>query len=271
MKNFKRALAALAAAVMVLSMAACGEKKENEDSEKEETSSAAAADEGETEESQAETEAEESEAEAEVSEAETEESEAESEAETEESVADESAAEADPEDPEGGDASGSGVKFENGVLTTDYYTITVDESKWTYQEGVGVDGQFIYNVEVPEDATDMTDPNVLKSASNFNIVSMNDSIYGAMSPADYAEGINSAYAELEGATINDAGAGELNGYETYEVDVTYAIMEDINMTLKQLILSNDGTLVVISYGAIDSVMDELQPDFDEAISTFTFV
>lgn len=253
--KFKRALAALAAAVMVIGMVSCGEKDTDKDEdEEEETSSVEVVEDSE------EAPAEESEAETEESEAETEESTAdvaESEAEVVESEAD--PVESTADDPEAVDGS---VKFEGGVLDAGTYTLTVDESKWEYTAGAGVDAQFAY-------VGDDSDP--MYATANFNIVSMSDTIYAELTPEDYAEQINAAYAEMEGATVNDAGKGELNGYETYEVDVTYEIMEDMNMTLKQLILTSDeGTLVVISYGAMDSVMADLQSEFDAAISTFSF-
>ena len=74
---------------------------------------------------------------------------------------------------------------------------------------------------------------------------------------------------MEGFEVKSTSSGTLNGYETSDIEVSYDIAGQ-SMTIRQIILSDDEVLVAISYGALDSVLDELQPEFDEVLSTFTF-
>ncbi|MGN0634259.1 MAG: hypothetical protein ACI4JW_10400 [Oscillospiraceae bacterium] len=111
--------------------------------------------------------------------------------------------------------------------------------------------------------------NADKATANFNVISMSDSIYASLTPSDYVDSIKETYDSMEGFDVKSTGSGTLNGYETCDIEVSYDIAGQ-TMTIRQIILSNEDALVAISYGALDSVLSELQPEFDEVLGTFTF-
>lgn len=230
------------AAVMVIGMVSCGDSSKDDDDDKDDDkpkTSTTAPDTDVDEDSEAESEAEEeSEADAESSEAE--ESTADVESEADDSVA---------------EAGG----YADGVYDGGFYTITVDESLWEYTEQAATDCAFAYIGE----GSDMV------STANFNIVSMSNDLLAGLTPSDYADTIKEAYDGMEGYNVTDTQEGELNGYETYNLTVSYSF-GDYTMEINQVILADDSNLVAISYGAIDEVMSEVQPAFEDVLSGFSF-
>jgi hypothetical protein len=187
-------------------------------------------------------------AEEEESEAEGEDGESEAESEESEAETEESAAETD-----------SDTGYADGVYTGSGYTISVDESLWEYTEQASTDCAFSYIGEGDE----------LVETANLNVVSMSADSLAGTSPADYADSIKSAYDSMDGYTVTADSEGELNGYTTYNLTVEYVI-SDYTMIIDQVIISSDDTLVAISYGAFDSVMETVEPEFDKILSTFKF-
>jgi hypothetical protein len=244
--KFKKSLAALLAAVMVIGMVSCGTASDSDDDDEDEVTSSAAAEDTESEDGTEEENSEESE-EAAESEAESEEAD-----ETEESAADESEDSAD-------DSESSDTGYADGVFTGDNYTISVDESLWEYSEQASTDCAFVYIGEGDD----------LAATANLNIVSMTADALAGNSPSEYADSIKEAFDSMDGYTITADEEGELNGYETYNLTIEYEI-SDYTMVINQVIVANDSTLVAISYGAFDSVLDDIQPEFDKVLSTFTF-
>ncbi len=244
--KFKKSLAALLAAIMVIGTTSCSltDKDKDEDDEDEVTSSAAADDK--------------------ESKADDEESKADEESAADESTADESTADESTADESVADESEPDVEVEtgyaDGVFTGEYYNITVDESLWEYTEQAATDCAFMY---IGGEADSET------ATANLNVVSMSSSLLGGMDVSEYADSIEEAYASMDGYDIVESGTGKLGDYDTYNVSVAYAIGE-YTMTIKQIILSNDEGMVAISYGAFDSVMDEMQPMFDDVINSFKF-
>lgn len=253
--KIKRALAALLAATMIMGMTSCGlidKAKEIVGGEK------SSASDKEDKDDDDEDEDEEEEEEEEKDEDKEEEKDEESKAETE-------PAETEPAETEPATEESEAPVVEEPVDTAngfsnEFYTIKVDPSKWSYNEVAGVDCGYMY--------TGVGD-NVDYATANFNIISMSDSIYASLTPSDYVDSIKETYASMEGFEVKSTGSGTLNGYETCDIEVSYDIAGQ-SMTIKQVILSNEEALVAISYGALDSVLGELQPEFDEVLSTFAF-
>lgn len=240
--KIKRTLAALLAATMIMGMTSCSlfDKEEDDD----EDTKTSVSDKEDKDEDKEDAKEEESEAEADEEESKAETEPAETEPATEESEAPE------VEEP---------VDTANG-FSNDYYTIKVDPSKWTYNEVAGVDCGYMY--------TNVGD-NADYATANFNVISMSDSIYASLTPSDYVDSIKETYDSMEGFEVKSTGSGTLNGYETCDIEVSYDVAGQ-SMTIRQIILSDEEALVAISYGALDSVLGELQPEFDEVLSTFAF-
>lgn len=241
--KFKRTLAAALAAVMVIGMVSCGSKDddEKETTEKKSVTTTAAA--------ESETSSEET---TEESEAETTASEAETTTETTTEAADESSA-ADEEVE---------ATYENGVFSNQYYTLTVDEDKWSYSESAGVDCMFMYVGE---------SDNEMSVSGTLNVVSMSSALLAGMTAQDYADTVKEQYASMDGATVSDSKETEFKGCSAYEIYIDMG-QSGVNMKLRQLIVTeDDGTLVAITCGAEESAYDELEPEFDALCEGFEFV
>ncbi|MCD8096036.1 MAG: hypothetical protein LUE12_07920 [Ruminococcus sp.] len=150
--------------------------------------------------------------------------------------------------------------YADGVFETQRYTLTVDENKWEYSEDDDVDCTFSY-VGNEED--------IAYSTASLNIVSMTSEDFEEQAAEEYAETIEGVYETMDGYEIIDSGSGTLGDYETYCITVSYTT-DEMTMTINQVIFSKDQTVITISYGAVDEIIDELQEDFDELMYGFEF-
>ncbi|MBR1751048.1 MAG: LpqN/LpqT family lipoprotein [Ruminococcus sp.] len=164
----------------------------------------------------------------------------------------------DSESAESGDQSSKEKKkVKKGNFEGTGYTLDIDEKKWenitdTIQQ---VDAAFRYigNEE---------DKNL--STSNFNVMVTKGA--GSTKPEDYVEVVKNQYSSL-GYTILGSSAEDFNGYSAQVMNVEMT-QNDLTMELKQVIMVEDDTLFVISYGSEKSVFEEISPEFDTVLSTF---
>lgn len=209
--KIKKFAAAALAALMVMSMAACGNTKDSgSDNKAAENTTTAAAAEG----------------------------------------AESKAEEDKPAETEKG--------WKDGVFTSDLYSMDVDESIWKETSQAGVDSMFQYNGE-------SSDP--LDASASFNVVAMSDSSIKGFTPEDYAEQIEKVYSSMDGFSAKDKGTAKLGDEDVFSITLGYN-MGEATMTINLLIYSDDDKLIAFTYGAIDSVMDKMQPEFDKVIKSF---
>lgn len=161
------------------------------------------------------------------------------------------------DESEGGEEEDAGT-YENNVYTGSTYSFTIDSEKWTMQDNAGVDCMFSY--------TDIGDDANLASGS-INVISMSDDLLNGLTASDYADQIKATYESMEGYTITADEVIEFAGTEAYSVDVTGEI-GTVTVYLNQVIVSENGNLVVITYGANDTAYDTLKPEFQTILDSF---
>ncbi|MCR5142556.1 MAG: DUF1795 domain-containing protein [Ruminococcus sp.] len=144
--------------------------------------------------------------------------------------------------------------YSDGTFDCEYYSVTVDESKWGYTEGSDMDCLFNY-IGKPDDD--------VYSASSLNVASFTEDTMEGMTVDDYADQIIAAYKDSEGYEVSKKNA-ELDGQEGIEITINFPMGES-RMTIKQLIAIRNGAVIAVSYGAMDDIYKKMQKQFDEVI------
>lgn len=155
----------------------------------------------------------------------------------------------------GDDAEGT---YENDVYTSALYSFKIDSKKWAMQESAGVDVMFTY--------TDVGDDAELASAS-INVISMSNELLNGLTASDYADQIKTTYESMDGYTVTNDKEDKFAGKDAYIVDVTGEIGTE-KVLLNQIITSDGGNLVVITYGASEAAYDKLSSEFQTVLDSF---
>ena len=148
--------------------------------------------------------------------------------------------------------------YENDVYTSALYSFKIDSKKWAMQESAGVDVMFTY--------TDVGDDANLASAS-INVISMSNDLLNGLTASDYADQIKTTYESMDGYTVTNDKEGKFAGKDAYIVDVTGEIGTE-KVLLNQIITSDGGNLVVITYGASEAAYDKLSSEFQTVLDSF---
>lgn len=148
--------------------------------------------------------------------------------------------------------------YENDVYTSDLYTFKIDSKKWAMQESAGVDVMFTY--------ADAGDDAELESAS-INVISMSNDLLNGLTASDYADQIKQTYNSMDGYTVTNDKEDKFAGKDAYIVDVTGEI-DSQKVLLNQIITSDNGNLVVITYGASENAYSKLSDEFKTVLDSF---
>lgn len=174
----------------------------------------------------------------------------------EESVADTTTSADDTDTTSTGDeAEGT---YKDNVYTSDLYTFKIDSKKWAMQESAGVDVMFTY--------ADAGDDAELESAS-INVISMSNDLLNGLTASDYADQIKQTYNSMDGYTVTNDKEDKFAGKDAYIVDVTGEIGSQ-KVLLNQIITSDNGNLVVITYGASENAYSKLSDEFKTVLDSF---
>lgn len=174
----------------------------------------------------------------------------------EESVADTTTSADDTDTTSTGDeAEGT---YKDNVYTSDLYTFKIDSKKWAMQESAGVDVMFTY--------ADAGDDAELESAS-INVISMSNDLLNGLTASDYADQIKQTYNSMDGYTVTNDKEDKFAGKDAYIVDVTGEI-DSQKVLLNQIITSDNGNLVVITYGASENAYSKLSDEFKTVLDSF---
>ena len=144
------------------------------------------------------------------------------------------------------------------VYTSDLYTFKIDSKKWAMQESAGVDVMFTY--------ADAGDDAELESAS-INVISMSNDLLNGLTASDYADQIKKTYNSMDGYTVTNDKEDKFAGKDAYIVDVTGEIGSQ-KVLLNQIITSDNGNLVVITYGASENAYSKLSDEFKTVLDSF---
>lgn len=148
--------------------------------------------------------------------------------------------------------------YENDVYTSDLYTFKIDSKKWAMQESAGVDVMFTY--------ADAGDDAELESAS-INVISMSNDLLNGLTASDYADQIKQTYNSMDGYTVTNDKEDKFAGKDAYIVDVTGEVGSQ-KVLLNQIITSDNGNLVVITYGASENAYSKLSDEFKTVLDSF---
>ena len=148
--------------------------------------------------------------------------------------------------------------YKDNVYTSDLYTFKIDSKKWAIQESAGVDVMFTY--------ADAGDDAELESAS-INVISMSNDLLNGLTASDYADQIKQTYNSMDGYTVTNDKEDKFAGKDAYIVDVTGEIGSQ-KVLLNQIITSDNGNLVVITYGASENAYSKLSDEFKTVLDSF---
>lgn len=148
--------------------------------------------------------------------------------------------------------------YKDNVYTSDLYTFKIDSKKWAMQESAGVDVMFTY--------ADAGDDAELESAS-INVISMSNDLLNGLTASDYADQIKQTYNSMDGYTVTNDKEDKFEGKDAYIVDVTGEIGSQ-KVLLNQIITSDNGNLVVITYGASENAYSKLSDEFKTVLDSF---
>lgn len=148
--------------------------------------------------------------------------------------------------------------YKDNVYTSDLYTFKIDSKKWAMQESAGVDVMFTY--------ADAGDDAELESAS-INVISMSNDLLNGLTASDYADQIKQTYNSMDGYTVTNDKEDKFAGKDAYIVDVTGEIGSQ-KVLLNQIITSDNGNLVVITYDASENAYSKLSDEFKTVLDSF---
>lgn len=148
--------------------------------------------------------------------------------------------------------------YKDNVYTSDLYTFKIDSKKWAMQESAGVDVMFTY--------ADAGDDAELESAS-INVISMSNDLLNGLTASDYADQIKQTYNSMDGYTVTNDKEDKFAGKDAYIVDVTGEIGSQ-KVLLNQIITSDNGNLVVITYVASENAYSKLSDEFKTVLDSF---
>lgn len=174
----------------------------------------------------------------------------------EESAADTTTSANDTDTTSNGDKTEA--TYKDNVYTSDLYTFKIDSKKWAMQESAGVDVMFTY--------ADAGDDAELESAS-INVISMSNDLLNGLTASDYADQIKQTYNSMDGYTVTNDKEDKFAGKDAYIVDVTGEIGSQ-KVLLNQIITSDNGNLVVITYGASENAYSKLSDEFKTVLDSF---
>ena len=145
----------------------------------------------------------------------------------------------------------------NGNFQGDGYTLNIDSAKWNdiSSSVAGVDCAFSY-------VGDTSNTNY--ATANFNVISQKGA--SGITPNDYMQVVKKKYDTM-GYKITKDEAITFNGYDAYKIEISME-QSGLTMNMNQIVIVDNDTLYVISFGSEASVFSTLKPEFDSVLSTF---
>ena len=145
-------------------------------------------------------------------------------------------------------------------------TSTGDEAEGTYKDNVYTSDLYTFNIDVMFTYADAGDDAELESAS-INVISMSNDLLNGLTASDYADQIKQTYNSMDGYTVTNDKEDKFAGKDAYIVDVTGEIGSQ-KVLLNQIITSDNGNLVVITYGASENAYSKLSDEFKTVLDSF---
>lgn len=92
-------------------------------------------------------------------------------------------------------------------------------------------------------------------------------LLNGLTASDYADQIKQTYNSMDGYTVTNDKEDKFAGKDAYIVDVTGEIGSQ-KVLLNQIITSDNGNLVVITYGASENAYSKLSDEFKTVLDSF---
>ena len=155
------------------------------------------------------------------------------------------------------DSSEADASSDNAAATGDGYAIDVDAAAWKDISSTvsGVNAAYSY-------IGDTSDPYL--ATANFNIIAQGGA--GTAKVTDFVDVIKKQY-EAMGYEITNSEQITFNGYDAYKVETTVT-QSGLTMKMNQVVIIDNGTAYIISYGSESSVFDKIKPEFEKVLGTF---
>lgn len=96
---------------------------------------------------------------------------------------------------------------------------------------------------------------------------MSNDLLNGLTASDYADQIKQTYNSMDGYTVTNDKEDKFAGKDAYIVDVTGEIGSQ-KVLLNQIITSDNGNLVVITYGASENAYSKLSDEFKTVLDNF---
>lgn len=162
-----------------------------------------------------------------------------------------------PEESSAEDSSEAEKPAANGNFQGNGYTLNIDDKKWSDISSTvaSVDCAFSYIGDTS---------NTNYATANFNVISQKGA--AGITPNDYMQVVKKQYDTM-GYKITKDEAITFNGYDAYKIEISME-QSGLTMNMNQVIIVDNDTLYVISYGSESSVFSTLEPEFESVLSTF---
>lgn len=160
-------------------------------------------------------------------------------------------------------------KAEAKTTTTTTTAAPAVESKADTTTTTAAPEESVADTTTSADDTDTTstgDEAELESAS-INVISMSNDLLNGLTASDYADQIKQTYNSMDGYTVTNDKEDKFAGKDAYIVDVTGEIGSQ-KVLLNQIITSDNGNLVVITYGASENAYSKLSDEFKTVLDSF---
>lgn len=148
--------------------------------------------------------------------------------------------------------------YDGGYFRNEHYYIYADEGKWEFSDQPSADCTFIYRSE-----------DKAYSTAKLNVVSIKGEEYLTMGYDEYIETVEKNYTD-SGFEVVSSKETELGGREVYEIVTRYSA-DDEFYTLRQVLIPGAGALTAVSYNISDKAKEELEPELEKILESFTLI
>lgn len=148
--------------------------------------------------------------------------------------------------------------YADGTFVGKRFILSADEDKWEYIEGDTDSCLFAYKGEEGS----------VYDLAKLSAVFMEGENYTSESVEQYVGDLEEEYSSGV-YELTYSGESRVEGFSAHELDIEYSSQDD-RYVIKQFVILGDGVLGAISYNVNSLVSDELEPEFEKILNSFSF-
>ena len=148
--------------------------------------------------------------------------------------------------------------YADGTFVGKRFILSADEDKWEYIEGDTDSCLFAYKGEEGS----------IYDLAKLNAVFMEGENYTNESVEQYVGELEEEYSSGV-YELTYSGESRVDGFSAHELDIEYSSQDD-RYVIKQFVISGDGVFGAISYNVNSLALDELGPEFEKILNSFSF-